>query len=330
MKYALILLSLLITSCFGQSPKLIPLPEYTPVIEKEDLGVGEYLKFNPYLDILFVIDDSGSMSEHQDNLSKNIDRFIDELSRFNLLKWQVGVTTSSIGLYGNYPNGAVVGEPSIINSQVINYRTALRKNLLVGTRGNATEIFLETAYMAITPPNIDGPNADMFRERAFLAIFFITDADDQGRLSPKYVYDELLKFKGNDPDLMTAYSVVIPATDSRCDRSGEDVPHRIEAFTSLMKGLTFSLCDPDFGYNLSRIGEDLLKRMSFIIQLKQVPVVSTIRVTYGSQVIQQDPSVGWSYSAKRNAILLGHNLVLEKEPKGTQIQVTFTPAILEP
>lgn len=328
MKYSLALLSLLLTSCFGQSPKLIPLPEYAPVIEKED--IGEYVKFNPYLDILFVIDDSGSMSGHQNNLSKNIDYFIEGLSRFSILKWQIGVTTSSLGSWGNYADGALVGNPRIISPQVPNYKAALRKNLLVGTRGSGTEVFLETVHKAITPPLVDGPNAGMFRQGAFLAIFFITDADDQGHVSPKELYDKLLQFKDYDPDLMTAYSVMIPTNAHNCNRSGEPAPFDLEEFLLLMKGLSFNLCDPKFGANLVAIGEDLLKKMSLIIQLKQVPVVSTIKVTYGSQEILPDPFVGWSYSAKKNAILLGERLVLKKEPKGTQIQVTFTPATLEP
>lgn len=51
------------------------------------------ININPMVDILFVIDDSGSMRGHQESLVQNIDRFVEGLGQKNLIDFHIGVTS---------------------------------------------------------------------------------------------------------------------------------------------------------------------------------------------------------------------------------------------
>ncbi|HEY6005326.1 MAG TPA: hypothetical protein VIV57_20770 [Anaeromyxobacter sp.] len=66
-------------------------------------------------DILFVIDDSGSMSQEQANLSANLGAFIDRLATLPIQDdYQIGVTTTDVDDFGggtNFTTGPEVGNP---------------------------------------------------------------------------------------------------------------------------------------------------------------------------------------------------------------------------
>ena len=67
-------------------PKSTPL--YLPPVQKLDQQVEDpnAVYFDPQVDILFVVDNSGSMSTHQANLIKNIDLFACRLTSNNKAK----------------------------------------------------------------------------------------------------------------------------------------------------------------------------------------------------------------------------------------------------
>src|SRR5512139_1497667 len=62
-------------------------------------------------DILFVVDDSGSMQEEQANLAANFDAFIAQLAALPVSNdYQIGITTTSVqnfDLSTVFPNGPV-------------------------------------------------------------------------------------------------------------------------------------------------------------------------------------------------------------------------------
>jgi len=66
-------------------------------------------------DILFVIDDSGSMSEEQANLSANLGAFIDRLASLPIQDdYQIGVTTTDVDEYDlgtSFVGGPMIGKP---------------------------------------------------------------------------------------------------------------------------------------------------------------------------------------------------------------------------
>lgn len=307
-----------LVACSGESDKLRLRPDYSKPSKKEDLG--EYVPFNPYVDILFVIDNSGSMQSHQDNLVDNIEYFIDGITSNKLLEFNIGVITSDQAeLRGNHYN--------VVTKNTPNMKNILRDNLLAGTNGDPTEVFFDNISRALSPQYLNGVNQGFYRKDALLAIVLLTDTEDQGRMSARQLWNDLVILKNGDASRVAVYSVIIPHGEYRCPRDDGDQSELMD-FTNLANGMMFNLCDPDYGKKLLAIGDDITEKSALTIPLKQIPAVNTIKVTYGTQTIPNNSQFGWVYDPKKNAILLGKDMKLNPEPNGTKMEVTFVPADL--
>ena len=75
-------------ACEGAAHKLGPLSHV--VVEKADDTVE--LTLSVEADLLFVVDGSGSMANHQKRVMENLKLFLDELGRAQYLNYRVGVT----------------------------------------------------------------------------------------------------------------------------------------------------------------------------------------------------------------------------------------------
>lgn len=66
--------------------------------------------YHPLVDILFVIDDSGSMGQKQNILSKNSELFIDQFLKIKSIDYHIGVTSSSVNYLKSYRTVTVSDE----------------------------------------------------------------------------------------------------------------------------------------------------------------------------------------------------------------------------
>ncbi len=124
------------SACSNKTDKLLPMPDYSKLLGKQKQDLGEYVPFNPQVDILFVIDDSFSMDVHQANLVKNLDFFIDGFGKNKILDWHVGVVDSTV----TRGAGELRGNPKFVEKTTPNFKNVLKRNLIVGTGGDSTEV----------------------------------------------------------------------------------------------------------------------------------------------------------------------------------------------
>ena len=155
-------------------------------------------------DILFVVDDSGSMAAEQANLATSFDSFIRALAGSAVKDdFQIGVTTSSVdyprcgdascssfSIITNYTAGPASGTPFAAGAlvgaaghQVLPATSAtliddFKANVNVGTSGSPKEQGLRAALLAVTDRIADGTNAGFLRPGARLAVIVVTDEDD--------------------------------------------------------------------------------------------------------------------------------------------------------
>ena len=173
-------------------------------------------------DILFVIDDSGSMSEEQANLAASFDAFVQELAALpSKSDFQIGVTTTSIDEPASptnlqdtfqrggpndgqpYPKGALVAvddtglyvpEPRILRGDSPTLVQDFQRNVRVGTLGSGKEQGLRAALLAVTDRIADGKNAGFLRTGTRLVVVVVSDEDDCsdpfGAGSPQVVGDQ--------------------------------------------------------------------------------------------------------------------------------------------
>lgn len=327
-KLVLILMFMVVGGCLESSPKTakkIPLKAEVPNEISEEASFSKE-SFQPTLDILFVIDDSGSMGTHQKNLSDNVKLFADAIVKTKFLDYHVGVINSSAAspFGGGDGGGKLFGDPKYVDRTTPDGLDKLEKNLIVGTSGDAREIFFDPLHLALTEPLLNGYNDGFIREDSYLAIIFVTDTDDQSTtMDAQSMYDFLVNFKGSTDKLFVGAAYIPDSAADTC--SGEsDISYtdNLPDFFKLTKATTFSLCDPDFGEQLAEIGRVLASK-SQTMYLKKIPKKGTIKVMVGNQEIPNHPQKGWTYNPVLNAIEFGREINWDIVPENTFPQVDF-------
>lgn len=302
-------------SCQSEpGPKKIP---FEPS-KKTDKKLND-VSFNPAVDILFIIDDSGSMSGYQQKLVQNASLFIERFFKTKFIDYHVGVTTSTIGNKGKlevYDGFRYVTRDTVDGANVL-------KNLMnVGTGGSGYEEFFSIHISALSEPQLSGENKGFYRKDAKLAIFVLTDTEDQSDYSMMESYEFLKDLKDGDERQLHYVTAFIEQSQSGCSNEGIP-PRKLKAMAEEHKdrGYLFDLCQPDYGADLAQVASDLVRAVS-TIELDEVPDVTTIKVTYGDYVIPNDPEKGWVYNPDTNVLYLSPKIDI-REPEPQQLNISF-------
>lgn len=328
----LILWTLLLASC---NPSTVYKKEALP--PDAVLTARGGVKFDPSVDILFVIDNSGSMGSHQQTLSTNIDEFVKSMSYNALLDYRIAVITtddtqSGVGGFGGLFFSAP-GAPAVITPRTLNGLVHLKNNLNVGTSGSADERVCDPILMALDKQNLSGFNKGWRRKNSHLAIFVITDTEDKSKAySAKDCYDALVREVGGDSSRLLVYGAYIPhpyTSGPPCSGEGEATVKLDEFFqlTGASKGNVFSLCEPDYGKKMAAVGSAIRTKVGRYIYLDRVPILKSIRVTIGqgSDPLPEDPEFGWTYDPGKKAIVLGSQIDWAKYPSGSKPDIYYLP-----
>jgi hypothetical protein len=271
------------------------------------------------------------MEPAQDKLRQNIAKFTKEIEKLKYLDFHIGVLTTDNEGYSNPCCGKLWGTPTFVDKNTPNLADTLRYNMMVGISGSGREAMFAPVQQALTT-HLTGWNDGFYRTNAFLSIVMITDTREQSfTINANQFYDFLLKLKGGNAGKITAYGVIKKYKElSVCPpESGEDAPDQIlESFFKMVVnannkgGNTLSLCATDFSDGLIAFARDIAERAGGIIYLNRLPVLASIKVTYGTQVIPNDSAKGWSYDPKLNAIRISPNVELQDQPNA-KIKVDF-------
>lgn len=162
------------------------------------------------MDILFVIDDSGSMGEEQTNLANNFPQFINVLDTYqteggDFLDYRVAITTTGrdvdytiqppvIPGFPTFPpinqsedgmNGAFVQDCGMSRRWLergdVDVSSTFSCAAKVGTSGPSLEMPLHATELAFTQRMTDGTNSGFLRDDALLALVILTDENDCSR-----------------------------------------------------------------------------------------------------------------------------------------------------
>ena len=306
-----------LAACQAESPKLVP-PPVKKVERVQSVRETRSFVLNPKVDILFVVDNSGSMYAKQQNLAANINLFTASLKRM-ALDYHIGVLTSTIDEFSSEGGGRLVGSPNFVDTSTPNGDWVLSNRLIVGTSGSGVERFFDPVYLALTPPLIGGLNAGFYRQVAHLAVIFITDAEEQSNMSGPDFYNFLVGLKHNK-DKVLAYAAIIPsgaAVGPSCDRDDPyQLPVKMENFLQMMRSTPLNLCDGDFGLKFADLGANLARRVGRTLYLDRPPVLDSIKVTYDGVEVPNDINRGWVYNSELNALELTAVVNFSANPTG--------------
>lgn len=267
----------------------------------------------PPVDVLWIVDNSGSMQQEQTKLGNNFNSFIQYFTALQL-DFQMAVTTSDVEVNSK---GEFVGP--ILNSATPNLNQAFLNQVNVGTSGSGQERGLEAARLALSEPNISGPNAGFLRPNAILAIIVVTDEEDgdewPGGVPPVQEYINFFTaLKGGDLNTINfsgIYGAVVetgvaaPCTSPDADA---EAGVRYEAVIEALNGVKASICAPDFGPVLDNLGS-VIAGLATAFPLDYTPVVESITVKVDGVTIPMDPLNGWTWNATLGGIVFAPSAV---------------------
>jgi hypothetical protein len=320
-----------VLSCSPESPKL----EQRVYTQKVATDVN--LDFNPKVDILFVVDDSGSMEAHQERLSKNVEVLTKSIEKNRVLDYHIGVITTTMGIndYRNVNYGgrlvSMPGKPRFVDRSTPGGMDLLRRYIQVGTSGASTEKVFEPAEAALSALATTY-NVGFLRQDAYLVFIFITDSDDQSSkingsdYSAQEFFNFTTKLKSGNAKKIIPYGIVIPSAINPgvgCARDSGP-PKKLEDYISMLSGYVYDLCDRNYNSNLDFLGKDIVNRVSKFMVLNRRPIVSTIRVLYGAFEIPNDIDKGWSFDASKNAIVFGDVLMESLSGTSDKLEIIYT------
>ncbi len=268
-----------------------------------------YVSDNGKVDILFVVDNSGSMGDNQTTLARNFNNFyriIEELE----LDWQIGVVTTDTGV--------LQGTIKIITPETDDVRSTFSENALVGTMGSGYERGLEFAYRALSEPLVNGPNVGFLRPTAGLRIIFMSDEPDQSSGTVDFYVSYFQNLKPN-PSMVQISAITggRSGCSTECGYADPDV--RYSNAVDATGGVWASICECDFIDALEILAEES-QVFQDTFTLSQDPVPGTIVVMVDDTVATE-----WHYDARLNAVVFNSPDVTPAN--GATVTITYELAL---
>jgi len=212
-------------------------------------------------DIVFVVDNSGSMTEEQAALASNMGAFVDGLEAGGV-DYRIGVvTTDASEFVGDVFTNTTPDGATVLSDQVA----------ALGVAGNGTERGLQMLYACVDGSDCSEASGFLRPDALFNGIV-VTDEPDQSAQAPKSYVNALWKLK-SDPTLVRidaiAGEVPVP-TCGTCASAG----FGYDEAASLTDGHFLNVCG-DWGENLLLIATSAtVSRFA----LSKTPDVDTIEV----------------------------------------------------
>jgi hypothetical protein len=255
----------------------IPHGTHTDVFEQEEIRKS---------DILFVIDNSCSMSQEQDLMSENMETFVEKLVLSEVDFQAAVITTDDTSPVG----GVMSGDDFDVVSQ-------LAAAVDVGNGGGSTEKGQQMAMEAIDINGTLSPGK-FVREDAFLSIVIVSDEDDASPLTDVEYYDFFMTIK--DPDMFAWHSVVgtgvLPPDPAICNPSATGYRYMDQSFYTY--GVVLDIC-ADWGDSLTVLAESSY-RIEDTYPLTKDAISTSIKVSVDGVEL----TGGWVYNEISNVVYL--------------------------
>ena len=248
------------------------------------------------VDILFVIDNSGSMGSNQTNIKNNFDTFMNAFTAAGVSYQVALITTDSADFVGDIITNATVDPVTEFNNQVDS----------IGTRGSAHEKGLWYAYESTTTGDASPGSATGFqRSDARLVVVYVSDEPDFSHYAygsggsttmvPADYSGSLLSLKSSS-DLVVAHAISGDYPSGCTANGGAQFGDGYYDVVTDLGGTFMSICASDWSTTMDTLARESLAQMAFA--LSGTPIEDTIQVTVNGVV-----SSDWSYEASSNTVI---------------------------
>lgn len=304
-------------------PYVIPL--YGSAAE-DPINEDRYVQLEtPEVDILWVVDNSCSMSEEQASLTANFQSFMN-FAQAQGLDYQLAVVTTdtdncpsnppaqrpanmSQGQCGYFADGQHTNNPRDPSWRIIRPETqpsplaAFTAIATQGINGSGLERGLDAAYRALSSPLVSTWNGGFLRPSAYLAVIFLSDEEDQSPNSVDFYSNFFLAIKGFRNTHLFSASAIVGDAPNGCGGFQADAGMRYIETANRTGGIFESICTADWAQALENLGLSVFGFKSRFF-LGNQPVPSSVEVFVDGVRIQQSSGtqVRWTYDPVSNTI----------------------------
>jgi hypothetical protein len=314
---------------------------------------------DPTVDVLFVVDDSGSMEDDQDQLAANFPQFF-TASNVVAADYHIAVTTtltvdsSCIDLSGNTtcadhdmsghytacgndrfltPTSSDPEGQFDCNVRVTDTRRPARPTSDGGEGG------LRGAYNFLSAPKVNDPliNGGFLRDEAKLHVIIVSDEPDQSRGPTDLYVDFFRNLKGFRNEGLVAVSAIAKRGGERCTNDDSDVGDaRYEDVVTALNGRFQSICDDDWSTTMRSLGLDSLGlQVEFFLSRPATESTIQVCVRSGSSTAACQPTQrttpaannGWFYDSTANSVVFNAGSV---PPRGSRVEVRYETFCFQP
>ncbi|MCB9653688.1 MAG: choice-of-anchor D domain-containing protein [Deltaproteobacteria bacterium] len=280
----------------------VPAPQVVDAFEQEDKKL---------VDVLFVIDDSCSMYDDQNELAANFARFIAQAS-VRKVDFRIGITTTTLEPVPGMLRG------DVLSSNTPDLDAAFRAQAAVGVAGSGIERGLDAMRSALTlAAQGTPPNAGLLRDDAGLVVVIVSDEDDQSSAPPLLYYNDL---RGRpDGQVVTAMITGGPTGCFRRNGSQALPAPDYETFRDLSGGVGELICG-DWAQTLANVGDAAFTLRRAFSLSRPVDTREPVTVRVNGALA---PTGAYTFDTVENRIVFGTAPV-----EGSIVTIEFTPACL--
>ncbi|MBI4820737.1 MAG: VWA domain-containing protein [Deltaproteobacteria bacterium] len=304
-------------------PSIAPVSLLDPIVRGPH-QIDEFRQVRAVVDVLWVVDNSASLSNERARIVAELDRFLTILLTAGA-DFHLGVTTTDLSESS--------GDGGRLRGPVITRETPRPRQVFQAALDfpSDPEVTLEEGLLAmeraLTPPLSTGPNRDFARPDAALAVIIASDEDD-GSLGPASHYARFLEsFKGPGREVEVTLSAVVgdlpdgctPREDEGIFGASAQAGSRYYEVAEATGGLVESVCSLDFAPFVERLARKIAglnTRFALTAPARDASLV----VRVNGRVIPRDAIAGWTYDPVGRVISFEGGYV---PPPGAEIEVEY-------
>ncbi|MFH2009853.1 MAG: hypothetical protein ABI333_24880 [bacterium] len=280
----------------------------------------------PQADIIWVMDETGSMNTKLANISANAGTFFNTAAAYSL-DFRIGVTNVEPANNGEFCTAlGVSGDTFLGPADLANFQACVQQPWGAGIQAFGLELGVTTGHMAITNHLPRANQADRIRPDAHLAIIYVSDEraqelkDDCGATSGWWVNIDpacMATVIGPTVDLLhgvsdpqgagRAHAIVGPPT--QCAGAFEAGQGYLD-IVNATGGQNHSICPTDLGEPMLLILEDIISSASSVV-LPHRPISLTLAVAKEDKTtlpstlvaLPRSRTDGFDYRASSNGVV---------------------------
>ncbi|MES2768265.1 MAG: hypothetical protein V4596_03890 [Bdellovibrionota bacterium] len=314
---------------------------------------------NNKIDIMWMVDSSGSMAPYQNNLSDNFETFITDFVTKGY-DYNIAVTATDAWKYTQNPSNSwnqslvryrdgdiydgLTGPNNsgifMINLLTPNIVNNFKKNIKVGINGDGDERGFQSLRESFGATSING-GYNFKRSSAFLAVILVGDEEDSSRKSNGDAYSSTNEYKNAFVSYLDGYTgstagnrkynvstiTVMDINNCPGHHAGASQGNRFMSIATATAGILGSICDTNFSDSLEDIASRIVE-LSTRFKLSREPLPSSIVVKVNSVEIPQNATNGWVYIADSGSHYVEFRGTATPQ-QGAAISVDFDPVSLE-